>query len=144
MNIKILIPVFNDWDSLNKLLEEINLIINGLGHNFSVLIINDASTESRSENLLSLDNFQSVKVINMRENRGHARCNAAGLKYISEKEDFDYVVPMDGDGEDRPEELNLLFNKSKENPDKVITADRVKRAEGPLFKFCYLGFIFAF
>jgi len=74
----------------------------------------------------------------MKENKGHARCNAAGLKYISEKEDFDYVVPMDGDGEDRPEELNLLFNKSKENPDKVITADRVKRAEGPLFKFCYL------
>ena len=44
---------------------------------------------------------------------------------------------MDGDGEDRPEELSLLFNKSKENPDKVITADRVKRAEGPLFRFCY-------
>ena len=66
MNIKILIPVFNDWESLNKLLEEINLIINGLGHNFSVLIVNDASTQSRAENLLNLGNFQSVKVINMK------------------------------------------------------------------------------
>ena len=73
----------------------------------------------------------------MKENRGHARCNAAGLKHISENENFDYVIPMDGDGEDRPEELNLLFNKSKEHPDKVITGDRVKRAEGPLFRFCY-------
>jgi hypothetical protein len=44
---------------------------------------------------------------------------------------------MDADGEDRPEELNLLFNKSKEYPNKVITADRIKRSEGPLFKFCY-------
>ena len=44
---------------------------------------------------------------------------------------------MDADGEDRPEELNLLFNKSKEYPDKVITADRIKRSEGLLFKFCY-------
>ena len=31
----------------------------------------------------------------------------------------------------------MLFNKSKEYPNKVITADRIKRSEGPLFKFCY-------
>ena len=37
----------------------------------------------------------------------------AGLKYINEKEDFDYVIPMDGDGEDRPEELSLLIEKIK-------------------------------
>jgi hypothetical protein len=84
----------------------------------------------------------------MKENRGHARCIAAGLKYISEKEDFDHVIPMDGDGEDRFEELTLIFNKSNENPNKVITADRVKRSEGFLFRFCYLvhkylTFIFA-
>ena len=137
MNIKILIPVFNDWDSLNKLLEEINLIINGLGHNFSVLIINDASTESRSENLLSLDNFQSVKVINMRENRGHARCNAAGLKYILENDDFDYVIPMDGDGEDRPEEIKQFIDNLNYHPSKVIVGERVKRSEGIFFRFCY-------
>tara|TARA_B100000131_G_scaffold149736_1_gene145311 strand:- start:1537 stop:2406 length:870 start_codon:yes stop_codon:yes gene_type:complete len=137
MNIKILIPVFNDWESLNKLLEEINLIINGLGHNFSVLIINDASTESRSENLLSLDNFQSVKVINMRENRGHARCNAAGLKYILENDDFDYVIPMDGDGEDRPEEIKQFIDNLNYHPSKVIVGERVKRSEGIFFRFCY-------
>ena len=52
----------------------------------------------------------------MKQNKGHARCNAAGLKYIFEKEDFDYVIPMDGDGEDRPEEINLLLEKSKDYP----------------------------
>ena len=75
----------------------------------------------------------------MRENRGHARCNAAGLKYINEKENFDYVIPMDGDGEDRPEELRLLIEKIKEYPDTFITAERVKRSEGFIFKFCYLA-----
>jgi len=136
--IKILIPIYNDWKSVFKLLENIDLQIIEWDAEVSVLIVNDASTEERPTNAISLKNIKSVQIINMKENKGHARCNAAGLKYISEKEDFDYVVPMDGDGEDRPEELNLLFNKSKENPDKVITANRIKRAEGFLFKFCYL------
>ena len=73
----------------------------------------------------------------MKENRGHARCNAAGLKYIHEKQDFDYVIPMDGDGEDRPEEIKLLIEKAKDYPDTVITANRIKRSEGPMFKFSY-------
>jgi hypothetical protein len=75
----------------------------------------------------------------MKENRGHARCNAAGLKYINEKEDFDYVIPMDGDGEDRPKELSLLIEKIKEYSNTVVTANRVKRSEGFIFKFCYLA-----
>tara|TARA_B110000967_G_scaffold205454_1_gene250044 strand:- start:2979 stop:3656 length:678 start_codon:yes stop_codon:yes gene_type:complete len=74
----------------------------------------------------------------MKENKGHARCNAAGLKYINEKEDFDYIIPMDGDGEDRPEELKFLIEKIREHPDKVITANRIKRSEGFFFKLCYL------
>ena len=133
----ILIPVYNDWKSVFKLLENIDEQIKDWDAEVSVLIVNDASTEERPKTELGLKNIKSVRVINMKENRGHARCNAAGLKYISEKENFDYVIPMDGDGEDRPEELNLLFNKFKEHPDKVITGNRVKRAEGPLFRFCY-------
>ena len=105
--IKILIPVYNDWQSVFKLLEGINLEVSKLDDEFSIIIINDASTEVRVDFLANINNLNSVQIINMKENRGHARCNAAGLKYISEKEDFVYVIPMDGDGEDRPEELNL-------------------------------------
>ena len=74
----------------------------------------------------------------MKENKGHARCNASGLRYITEKEDYDYIIPMDGDGEDRPEEITLLIDKLNDYPDKVITANRVKRSEGLFFKLCYL------
>ena len=138
MKIKILIPNYNDWQSVFKLLENIDLVIAGLKEEVSVIIVNDASTEQRPEISLNLNNLKSIQVINMKENRGHARCNAAGLKYINEREDVDYVIPMDGDGEDRPEEIRPLIEKAKEYPDTVITANRIKRSEGLLFKFCYL------
>ena len=120
MKIKILIPIYNDWQSVFKLLENIDSEITGLDAEVSVLIVNDASTEQRPEINFNLNNLKSVQVINMKENRGHARCNASGLKYINEKEDFDYVIPMDGDGEDRPEEIKLLIDKIKEYPDMVV------------------------
>ena len=146
--VKILIPIYNDWQSVFKLLENIDSQITGLDAEVSVLIINDASTELKPEINFSLNNLKSLQVVNMKKNRGHARCNAVGLKYVNEKEDFDYLIPMDGDGEDRPEELKLLLDKVSEYPVKVITADRVKRSEGFFFKFCYLAhkyltFIFA-
>ena len=117
----ILIPVYNDWKSVFKLLENIDIQIKDWDAEVSVLIINDASTEERPANELGLKNIKSFQIINMKENRGHARCNAAGLKYISEKENFDYVIPMDADGEDRPEELSLIFNESKKNPSDLLT-----------------------
>ena len=137
--IKILVPVYNDWQSVFELLKNINSEVLALDCEFSVIIVNDASTENRSEFSPNLSNLKSIQVINMKKNKGHARCNAAGLKYINEKEEFDYVIPMDGDGEDRPEELSLLIEKTKEYPDIVVTANRVKRSEGFIFKLCYLA-----
>mgnify|MGYP003717341183 CR=1 FL=1 len=133
----ILISIYNDWKSVFKLIENIDLQIADWDAVVSILIVNDASTEDRPKTELNLKKIKSVRIINMKKNRGHARCNAVGLKFLSEKEDFDYIILMDGDGEDRPEELTLLFNKSKENPLKTVTANRIKRSEGPFFKFLY-------
>ena len=135
----ILIPIYNDWKSVFKLLENIDLQIADWDAEVSVLIVNDASTEERPVTELKFKKIKSVRVMNMKQNRGHARCNAAGLKYLTEKEKFDYVIPMDGDGEDRPEELTSLFNKSKEKPLKTVTLDRIKRSEGFFFKLLYEG-----
>ena len=135
--IKILIPVYNDWKSVFKLLENIDLQVAEWDAEVSILIINDASTENQTKTELSFKKIKSFGVINMKQNRGHGRCNAAGLKYLIEKENFDYVILMDGDGEDRPEELTPLFNKSKENPSKTVTLNRIKRSEGFFFKLLY-------
>ena len=137
MKIIILVPIYNDWQSASKLLEEINSNIAGLECQFSVIIVNDASSEQQSINALNLENLQSIKVINMKENRGHARCIASGLKYIFEKEEFDYVIPMDGDGEDRPVEIKNFVEYLNYTSDKPIVGERVKRSENLLFKFCY-------
>ena len=137
MKIKILIPIYNDWRSLFELLKNIDQQINPNNAEVSVLVVNDGSNEERENESLEFKNLKSIKIINMKKNKGHARCNAAGLKYIFEKEDFDYVIPMDGDGEDRPEEINLLIEKSKDYPANVVTANRIKRSEGLFFKLCY-------
>tara|TARA_B100000965_G_scaffold321129_1_gene282363 strand:- start:758 stop:1627 length:870 start_codon:yes stop_codon:yes gene_type:complete len=137
MKIIILIPIYNDWQSVSKLLEEINSNISELECQFSIIIVNDASSENHSINAQNLGNLQSVKIINMKENRGHARCIASSLKYIYEKEEFDYVIPMDGDGEDRPEEIKNFVKYLSYSSDKPIVGERVKRSESLLFKLCY-------
>ena len=98
-------PVFNDWDSLIKLLGEINLIIQKFRNfSFECIVINDSST-LKKPSIKKPNFFKSLTLINMRENRGHARCIASGLRYINSKKEYDYVIVMDSDGEDRPDEI---------------------------------------
>jgi len=137
MKFKILIPIYNDWQSVFKLLDDINFNIKSLNHEISILIVNDASNHDRPTEEKILDNIRSIKILNMKVNQGHARCIATGLKYIYEKEDFDYVIPMDGDGEDRPEEISEFINLVQKSDNKPIVGKRIKRSENLLFKICY-------
>ena len=137
MKIKILIPVFNDWQSVFKLVENINNLKIDQKFEISIIIINDASNHDRSQENMNFDNIKSIKIVNMKINQGHSRCIATGLKYIYEKEDFDYVIPMDGDGEDRPEEIVDFLTKINEIENKPIVGERVKRSEDLLFQICY-------
>jgi len=133
----ILIPVYNDWESLNKLLREINENIKSFSDiNFECLIVNDASTIQPPE-LNKPSNFWSLELLNMKENRGHARCNAFGIRYVFQNKEFNNLILMDGDGEDRPEEIKSLIEKIKENPSLSVVAKRVKRSEGPFFQSLY-------
>ena len=134
----ILIPVYNDWQSVFKLIKDINFQVSTLSDEFSVIIINDASIENKPEFPTDLNNLKSVQIINMKENKGHARCIASGLKYIYEKKEFDYVIPMDGDGEDRPKEIKNFIQLAEQSSDQSIVGERVKRSESLFFKFCYL------
>ena len=132
-----LIPVYNDWESLNKLLIEINENINFFKDiNFECLIVNDASTIQPPE-LKKPNNFFSIELLNMKENRGHARCNAFGIRYVFQNKEFDNLILMDGDGEDRPEEIKSLIEKIKKDPSLSVVAKRVKRSEGPFFQSLY-------
>ena len=133
----ILIPVFNDWDSLEKLLGEIDETVKDIKNIFiECLIVNDASTII-SPQFIKPKNIKKINILDMRENRGHARCNAFGIRYVNENEDFDNLILMDSDGEDRPIELKLLIEKIIEYPNISVVAKRIKRSEGPFFRFLY-------
>ena len=137
MKIKILIPVYNDFQSVSKLISKINLVISNIEHEISIILVNDASSEKIELENINMDKIESIQIINMRENKGHARCNAAGLKYIFENEEFDYVIPMDGDGEDRPEEIINFIDFLKYDKFKPIVGERIKRTENLIFKLSY-------
>ena len=92
----ILIPVYNDWKSLKKLIEEINVSIKFFREiNFECLVINDASTTELPE-IFKPSKFNTVEILNMKENRGHARCNAFGIGHVFQNKEFDYLILMDG------------------------------------------------
>ena len=137
MKIQILIPVYNDWQSVSKLVDEIDNLSIDPEFQISIIIVNDASNHDRQDEEKSLENLHSIKILNMKINQGHARCIATGLKYTYEKEDFDYVIPMDGDGEDRPEEIKEFLNQIKNSNGRPIIGERIKRSESLFFKFCY-------
>ena len=133
----ILIPLYNDWKSVSRLLGEIDLQINNWDVEVSVIIVNDASTEEKSGLVSNFKKIKSVKILNMKENKVHQRCIAAGLKYTCKNEDFNRILIMDADGEDRPEEINDFFKKAQENPNMTIVGNRFQRSEGIVFRALY-------
>ena len=137
MKVKIVIPIYNDWHSAFKLFDEIDNLKIDKNFEISIIIVNDASNHDRPNEEMNFENIQSIKVLNMKKNQGHARCIATGLKYIFDKEEFDYVIPMDGDGEDRPEEIKDFLNQIKNTNGVTVVGERIKRSESLLFKVCY-------
>ena len=133
---KILIPVFNDWESLLILLNNIHALkINSIA-NIKVLIIDDCSTEILNTKI-KFESFADFEIIKNSKNIGHGKSIANGINYLIKKNDFDYLIVMDGDGEDRPEEIKDLILKSYNFPSLTITANRIKRSESFLFKIFY-------
>ena len=137
MKYTILIPIYNDRESFKLLVENINNEVKDLNHEISIVAINDASSQQIIDTYQNVENVNSVEIVNMKENRGHTRCIASGLKYIFEKKEFDFVIPMDGDGEDRPEELKNFIQLSEQSIERSIIGERVKRSEGLFFQLCY-------
>ena len=117
MKITILTPVYNDWKSASKLIEEINTIVKDLDAEFSLVIVNDASTEEKPTTISNTENLSSIEILNIKNNQGHGRCIATGLKHIFQNKEFDYVIPMDSDGED------LSFSNFANAPEKLHQVD---------------------
>ena len=115
----IIIPLYNDWKSLWKLSKAIDDQVKDLNLKFSFLFINDASIDKQPSNL-NLKNIESVTILHLKKNVLSGRGIATGLKYLVENENFDDVIVMDADGEDKPEDIKKFIRASVNNSDKTI------------------------
>ena len=136
-NIVIITPVYNDWESFTKLIKEIDKSISSFKNiSFKLIAVNDGSQDELPS--LTLPScLETIEILNMRINQGHAICLANGIHYALKNYDFDHLILMDADGEDRPVEIFDLINKAKELKNISVVAKRVKRSEGPIFTMFY-------
>ena len=143
----ILIPVYNDYKSLNKLLLIINSLISK--NSTQVLIVDDCSSNKMKLDIKKMKMIKKIEILRLSENIGSQKAIAASLKYLNEKKnrDFNYITIMDGDGEDNPNNISLMLDFAKKNKDSVVVSCRKDRNENFLIKFGYkihlfLTFIF--
>ena len=136
-NIIILTPVYNDWESFTKLIVEIDKVVSNFKNmSFKLIAVNDGSKE-KAPSLKLPPNLELIEILNMKINQGHAICLANGMKYALKNYEFDGLILMDADGEDRPEEIFDLIKKAREQNNVSVVAKRVKRSEGPIFSIFY-------
>lgn len=126
----LVIPVYNDWRSLNKLLFKIDLCFKSQKKiNNKILIINDNSSEKIHINYKKLKKIKKVKIITLKNNLGSQKAIAVGLNYIKKFKKECFITVMDSDGEDSPFQLRKMLAEAIKNPDYVITANRKRREE---------------
>lgn len=141
-HIIILMPVYDDAATLNKLLPELETAMKTVpGSTFSVLVINDGSTYPL---VIQKPATFPVQVLHLQRNIGHQKAIAIGLAYIKVNLKCDKVLVMDSDGEDRPEDAAILVENSKTTSEKIIFGYRHSRQEGKRFRFFYGLFKVAF
>ena len=133
-----LIPVYNDWESFNILIEKIELQISELDYEFSIIVLNDFSSLKHNIVLKNLKKIKNCKIIQLNSNVGSQRAIAIGLRHISQiNMDEQNIIIMDSDGQDDPEILNKIIDMSTKYPDDIITINRTRRSEALWFKILY-------
>ena len=134
----IVIPVFNDWKSLNKLLLQLDKNLKKqkkISH--EILIINDNSSDKIKFQLKNLNVFKNIKVLSLNKNFGSQISIAIGLDYLKKIKGNFYITVMDADGEDNPKQVKKMLREAMNNQDFVITSNRKKRKEALIIIFLY-------
>jgi glycosyltransferase involved in cell wall biosynthesis len=129
-------PVYNDRQSLGKLLSELTGLHDSRGP-LHVVVVDDGSLKEPVIPANLEDHPFQIDLITLKRNVGHQRAIAIGLSHLTEKDDVGKIVVMDGDGEDPPESITLLLDTFDNNECDVVVAQRRKREESRAFKFFY-------
>ena len=133
----VLIPVYNDWRSLNLLLKKINFILNKNNLKTDVLIINDNSSAKNNLIKKKLSRIKKITFLNLKINVGSQKSINFGLNYINKKKENSIVTIIDSDGEDDPKEIVKMIKLAEANKNYVITSNRLARKENLIIRFLY-------
>lgn len=138
--IGIIVPVFNDWDSLSQLRAKLEEQALRLHCSVDLIVVDDGSTllQDSTRVLDGAPSLDEVILISLTCNVGHQRAIAIGLAYASNQDRYDCVIVMDSDGEDRPEDISELIAIHSIHPGAVIAAKRSQRSEGRGFRIFYV------
>ncbi|PUE63339.1 glycosyltransferase [Arcobacter caeni] len=126
MHISIVTPIYGCCSSLNSLYERLNRTLSTITNDFEIIMVNDASPDNAWEGIKELAlKDKRVKGINLSRNFGQHKAITAGLDYAS----GDWIVVMDCDLQDQPEEIVKLYNKAQEGYD-IVFGRRSERKDG--------------
>jgi polyisoprenyl-phosphate glycosyltransferase len=134
--IAVVIPVHNDWESAQKLLASFP----GMAATVHAVVVDDGSTEVAPKEWALSSSIVSAEIMSFELNQGHQRAIAAGICEVVRSVPHDYVLVMDGDGEDPPDAIPLLLSRQLSHPDAIVVASRGVRTEGVRFKLFYSVF----
>ena len=144
----ILMPVYNDWPAVMKLLCMLDGELKLIGHRPDVLLVNDGSTRPCPQSVLSdqsLSGFGSATVLSLATNLGHQRAIAIGLAHLAASETQGDVLVMDSDGEDSPSDVpRLIAAAAALDQPSLVLAHRAKRSETLAFRGFYTLYTWLF
>lgn len=132
----VVIPLYNDWDALSLLLKSVQQRVEKpLLERLSFLIVDDCSTTDCQQALDQVG--QSLSILRLYRNVGHQKAIALGIAYLADLPKQYPTIIMDGDGEDKPEDIARLLQKSSEVLGQIVFAHRTKRQESLMFRLFY-------
>jgi glycosyltransferase involved in cell wall biosynthesis len=116
MDISIIIPLYNEEDSLNELTKQIVSVLEGLEKSYEICFVDDGSTDDSLPRIKRLrEENQNIKILSFRKNYGKSAALSEGFKMAS----GDIIITIDADLQDDPAEIPNLISKINDGYDLV-------------------------
>ncbi len=121
-NLSVVVPVYNEEENVSLLVERIEGALHG--KSYEIILVDDGSTDQTRQAIKALNNL-NVVLIELKKNYGQSLALAAGIDYAK----GDYIITMDGDLQNDPDDILMMYNKAKSEDWDVVTGIRQKRKD---------------
>jgi glycosyltransferase involved in cell wall biosynthesis len=124
--ISLVIPIYNESILISLLFERVKTAMDKIGTDYEVIFVDDGSTDGSAQELNACHIAdQRFKVLSLSRNFGHQAAYTAGLTYAK----GDYIAMMDGDLQDPPELITVMYDLLKKEAAEIVYGERTERNE---------------